>query len=162
MPSDSYDVLHNGPAYTRCCSCPAALCAGRVLARDPVLQGGGRISGAARAQGGDKTGPVLPALSSGLRVLRVEALAPDVGAPGWPERGHPRGLSLQPVHCAAPIISGLNPQSAPPRGRNLGFGLRAACANRGDAPDHRIVDGCRAAGGNRLAFPKAWDETNAR
>jgi hypothetical protein len=42
--------------------------------------------------------------------------------------------------------------------------LTARCTNaiRGNTPDHRIVDGCRAAGRNRSASLGARDETNIR
>src|SRR4051794_28190482 len=43
----------------------------------------------------------------------------------------------------------------PTRGPSCALSVRI----RGDAPDHRIIDGCRAAGENRSAFPGTCDKT---
>src|SRR4051794_19466465 len=98
------------PGHARERTCPSASISRLAPGSEITPACGGRVSFVTetpRARGGDKRGPVLPAISSGSRVLRSEMLTQALTEPrayasptGLPERARP-WLAARPVRRAA-------------------------------------------------------------
>ena len=118
-----------------------------------------------------KRGLLLPVITSRSRVSRVEMLirrcrsfnSMHASLERQSKEAHPSWLPARPV-CRAASPHTRPGIRNPPHGGTIhsGSGLRAVCANTGRCHSSWIIDGCRAAGGNRSAFPGACDETNVR
>jgi hypothetical protein len=88
--------------------------------------------------------PLLPAITSGSRVLRVEMLTPGraealtLGAARRADRKSPTPVARRSAGmlCGLPSHQAWNPKSAPLRDDDWGFGLPPPVRIQGDAPDH--------------------------
>jgi hypothetical protein len=88
--------------------------------------------------------PLLPAITSGSRVLRVEMLTPGLaealtlGTARRADRKSPTPVARRSAGmlCGLPSHQAWNPKSAPLRDDDWGFGLPPPVRIQGDAPDH--------------------------
>src|SRR3954470_23626029 len=82
---------------------------------------------------------------------------------GGQKKLDPSWLAARPAGCAASHHTRPEIRNPPiVRTTHSGFGLRRLCKYETTPEITGIVGGYRAAGGNRSASPRAWDETNVR